>query len=163
ISGTLIQLEHSHARALQDKHEANASILHSDSQGSSELLQSRLASDLSNVRDTQYREFREWVMRVHEEFQEGKKPDIARSGSSFSIEASPSAPRLQESFTITLGAQMKQMHNLRLVAAEVLELCRYPSPMEDSSSPNAFKHPCPSTQTTSAASFSSMIRALSPY
>ena len=32
---------------------------------------------------------------------------------------------LQESFTITLGAQMKQMHNLRLVAANPIQLCRY--------------------------------------
>ena len=34
-------------------------------------------------------------------------------------------PLLQESFTITLGAQMKQMHNLRLVAANPIQLCRY--------------------------------------
>jgi len=32
---------------------------------------------------------------------------------------------LKESFTITLGAQMKQMHNLRLVAASALDLCKY--------------------------------------
>jgi hypothetical protein len=32
---------------------------------------------------------------------------------------------LQESFTITLGAQMKQMHNLRVSAAHVLDLLRY--------------------------------------
>ena len=31
----------------------------------------------------------------------------------------------QESFTITLGAQMKQMYNLRLVAADALDLCVY--------------------------------------
>jgi hypothetical protein len=27
---------------------------------------------------------------------------------------------LQESFTVTLGAQMKQMHNLRIVAANIM-------------------------------------------
>jgi hypothetical protein len=31
----------------------------------------------------------------------------------------------QESFTITLGAQMKQMYNLRLVAADALDLLVY--------------------------------------
>lgn len=32
---------------------------------------------------------------------------------------------LKESFTITLGAQMKQMYNLRLVAADALDLLVY--------------------------------------
>ena len=32
---------------------------------------------------------------------------------------------LEESFTIHLGAQMKQMHNLRLLSADPLKLCRY--------------------------------------
>jgi hypothetical protein len=27
---------------------------------------------------------------------------------------------VQESFTVTLGAQMKQMHNLRIVAANIM-------------------------------------------
>ncbi|CAB4055774.1 unnamed protein product [Lepeophtheirus salmonis] len=126
----------------KDKIDKNVQILSksnvNDAQNR-EYLESRLASDLSNIRDTQYREFREWVMRVHEEFQRGDESngnsELARSQSSFSIEASPSAPRLQESFTITLGAQMKQMHNLRLVAADVLDLCRYPAiPKDDSSS-----------------------------
>ncbi|XP_040583240.1 FERRY endosomal RAB5 effector complex subunit 3 [Lepeophtheirus salmonis] len=142
ISNTLVQLEHLHARTLEDKIDKNVQILSksnvNDAQNR-EYLESRLASDLSNIRDTQYREFREWVMRVHEEFQRGDESngnsELARSQSSFSIEASPSAPRLQESFTITLGAQMKQMHNLRLVAADVLDLCRYPAiPKDDSSS-----------------------------
>jgi len=33
---------------------------------------------------------------------------------------------LEESFTIQLGAQMKQSHNLRLISADVLDLCRPP-------------------------------------
>ncbi len=32
---------------------------------------------------------------------------------------------------MTLGAQMKQMHNLRLVAADPLDLCRYPEAQEE--------------------------------
>lgn len=36
-----------------------------------------------------------------------------------------------ESFTITLGAQMKAMHNLRLVAADIFEdVCKYPEELE---------------------------------
>lgn len=36
-------------------------------------------------------------------------------------------PTQEESFTIHLGAQMKQMHNLRLLSADVLQLCKYQS------------------------------------
>ncbi|KAF2350877.1 Protein of unknown function DUF2362 [Trinorchestia longiramus] len=36
----------------------------------------------------------------------------------------PPAP-LQESFTIHLGTQMKQMHNLRLIAGDPVQLCDY--------------------------------------
>jgi len=33
--------------------------------------------------------------------------------------------RLEESFTIHLGAQLKTTHNLRLMATDVLDLCRH--------------------------------------
>jgi hypothetical protein len=89
-----------------------------------QMAQLRWDTELGDVRSTQYREFREWVMCVHEELKttgaDGNGVSgsgvIPRSESAFSIECSMSntAPSLQESFTITLGAQMKQMHNLRL-------------------------------------------------
>merc|ERR1719208_157096 len=46
------------------------------------------------------------------------------------MSSQPEVMTLQESFTIILGAQMKQMHNLRVSAAKVLDLCRY-SPGEE--------------------------------
>ena len=88
-----------------------------------QMTQLRWDTALGDARDTQRREFREWVMCVHEELKtngNGEKggvmgAGVPRSESAFSIECSmtSSAPVLQESFTITLGAQMKQMHNLR--------------------------------------------------
>lgn len=36
----------------------------------------------------------------------------------------PGGPRLEESFTIHLGSQLKQTHNIRIVAADPLDLCR---------------------------------------
>lgn len=33
--------------------------------------------------------------------------------------------RLEESFTIDLGAQLKTTHNLRLLSADILDLCRH--------------------------------------
>ena len=102
-----------------------------------QMTKMRWESELENVRQTQLREFREWVMCVHEEIKTNEEKasigqyKVPRSESSFSIEAASMAPVLQESFTITLGAQMKQMHNLRLVAADALDLCRYPTSAED--------------------------------
>ena len=39
--------------------------------------------------------------------------------------APPPAPSLEESFTIHLGTQLKQMYNLRLIAADVLQPFSY--------------------------------------
>jgi hypothetical protein len=42
------------------------------------------------------------------------------SDSKIDCTGTESAVFLQESFTVTLGAQMKQMHNLRIVAANIM-------------------------------------------
>ena len=34
-----------------------------------------------------------------------------------------SGERLEESFTIHLGSQLKQTHNIRIVACDLLDLC----------------------------------------
>lgn len=33
-------------------------------------------------------------------------------------------PIMEESFTIHLGSQMKQMHNIRIMSADILDFCR---------------------------------------
>lgn len=33
-------------------------------------------------------------------------------------------PQLEESFTIHLGSQMKQMHNIRILTGDVLDFCQ---------------------------------------
>jgi len=98
-----------------------------------ELLVSKFESELATLHQSQLREFKEWVMTVHEEYKTSNsvpKGVFPRSESSFSMSSQPEVTALQESFTITLGAQMKQMHNLRVSAANVLDLCRY-SPGEE--------------------------------
>jgi len=93
-----------------------------------ELLVSKFESELATLHQDQLREFREWVMTVHEEYKTSNSiPQgvFPRSESSFSMSSQPEVATLQESFTITLGAQMKQMHNLRVSAANILDLCRY--------------------------------------
>lgn len=92
-----------------------------------ELLTSKFESEIDTLHQSQRREFRSWVMTVHAEFKTSNQipSSVPRSESSFSLSSQPEILTLQESFTITLGAQMKQMHNLRVSAANVLDLLRY--------------------------------------
>lgn len=46
-------------------------------------------------------------------------------GDTDSVLVEATEPSQEESFTIHLGAQMKQMHNLRLLSADALQLCKY--------------------------------------
>jgi len=95
-----------------------------------ELLASKYESELATLHKNQFSEFRQWVMCVHEEYKTSSQAPLGvfpRSESSFSISSQTEVSALQESFTVTLGAQMKQMHNLRLVAANILDLCKYQS------------------------------------
>lgn len=140
--GRLSEMEDRHARemsetvaaATNDKNPGPGSVsehdvnsLASHQMDEKQLLISKFESELDNLHQEQYREFRRWVMTVHEEFKtSGGLPGVfPRSESSFSVSSQPEILSLQESFTVTLGSQMKQMHNLRVSAAHVLDLCRY--------------------------------------
>jgi len=93
-----------------------------------ELLASKYESEIGSLQEQQHKEFRSWVMTVHEELKTTNnvpKGNFPRSESGFSMSSQPEVMSLQESFTIILGAQMKQMHNLRVSAGKVLDLCRY--------------------------------------
>jgi len=110
------------------EHDVNALATHQIDE--KELLMSKYESEIDNLHQEQYREFRSWVMTVHEEFKTTNNIPVGafpRSDSSFSMSSQPEVTLLQESFTITLGAQMKQMHNLRVSAAKILDLCKYSS------------------------------------
>lgn len=108
------------------EHDVNALANHQIDE--KELLVSRYESEMASLHQEQYQEFRSWVMTVHEEYKTTNNIPVGsfpRSESSFSMSSQPEVTSLQESFTITLGAQMKQMHNLRVSAAKVLDLCKY--------------------------------------
>lgn len=93
-----------------------------------QMLQSKWASTLSALHDTQKREFVEWVMKVYEDYQTSGNvplPEVIRAVpvTSRDDEWTPPSTPMEESFTIHLGAQMKQMHNLRLLATDSLNIC----------------------------------------
>jgi hypothetical protein len=98
------------------------------------LLQGQWNSEVDTLKETQRKEYREWLMKMLEEHQTNvtlptpinspltaNPQRIIHSGSQ---EDSMPVHRLEESFTIHLGSQMKQMHNIRILSADVLDFCR---------------------------------------
>ncbi|XP_074648788.1 FERRY endosomal RAB5 effector complex subunit 3-like [Tubulanus polymorphus] len=98
-----------------------------------QMIESKWASELSNLQETQKREYREWVMKVHEDTQtsHGTPSFVQRVRALTNNMPEPCdddgvpQPRMEESFTIHLGAQQKTMHNLRLLCVDILDLCRH--------------------------------------
>ncbi|XP_055954411.1 protein C12orf4 homolog isoform X3 [Patella vulgata] len=99
-----------------------------------QLISSKWASELSNLRETQKREFKEWIKKVHEDSQTNSNtPSYVQRLRAMSSglpdaeeeERQLQPSRLEESFTIHLGAQMKTTHNIRLLCTDVLDLCRH--------------------------------------
>lgn len=97
-------------------------------------------SKIDTLKETQRREYRDWVMKLLEEHQR-----TITLKSSFSSPSSPAVIKtfppitavlqestdsqpssLEESFTIHLGSQMKQIYNIRILSANILHLCSIP-------------------------------------
>ncbi|MGH0119281.1 UNVERIFIED_CONTAM: hypothetical protein FKN15_026961 [Acipenser sinensis] len=105
---------------------------HFDSQ---QVLENKWASELKQLTTIQKQEYQEWVIKLHQDLQNPNNSSIKEE-----IKAQPSQLRgsqeanerlyeeqiqLEESFTIHLGAQLKTMHNLRLLRADVLDFCKH--------------------------------------
>ncbi|GFO41789.1 protein c12orf4 homolog [Plakobranchus ocellatus] len=98
-----------------------------------QMIEDKWRSELNTLQDQQKAEYREWVFRVHEDSKGNvtlpsyvQRLRNAASGLPEAEEGERQAPtRLEESFTIHLGAQMKTTHNLRLLCADILELCKH--------------------------------------
>ncbi|XP_046973011.1 protein C12orf4 homolog isoform X1 [Vanessa cardui] len=89
------------------------------------LAAGRWDSQLDALRHTQRATHRAWLMTAINEYQTDER--VTPSTSPLSAlppePLAPLAPRLEESFTIHLGSQLKQTHNIRLVAVDMLDLC----------------------------------------
>ncbi|VEN38795.1 unnamed protein product, partial [Callosobruchus maculatus] len=62
-------------------------------------------------------------------------------------------PVLEESFTIHLGSQLKQMHNIRILSANVMDLCAVEDNRQSS-------EPTPQTLQTALALYSNDLAGL---
>ncbi|XP_038051714.1 protein C12orf4 homolog [Patiria miniata] len=89
-------------------------------------------SELKNLQDTQRLEFRNWIEQLRDDMENGTEGPVSRRIRAMSDlvpaprrEVVVEEPKLEESFTIHLGAQMKTMHNIRLMSVDVLDLCKH--------------------------------------
>ncbi|XP_050681832.1 protein C12orf4 homolog [Leptidea sinapis] len=87
----------------------------------------RWESQLDALRHAQRAEHRAWIMSAIDDYQLNENATPSNSPlCTLPPElppAVPAPPRLEESFTIHLGSQLKQTHNIRLLAADILDLC----------------------------------------
>ncbi|XP_065068937.1 protein C12orf4 homolog [Rhopilema esculentum] len=98
------------------------------------------SSTLSDLQEIQKREYREWVTTVYENMV--SKENLHSKEIYENIIRQPIAPgqadrnmdyhivqedtvKMEESFTIHLGHQMKTMHNIRMICGDILSLCRH--------------------------------------
>ncbi|XP_077371710.1 ferry endosomal RAB5 effector complex subunit 3 isoform X3 [Festucalex cinctus] len=114
-------------------HDVNAvASQHFDAQ---QVLENKWVTELKQVTCIQKQEYQEWVIKLHQDLQKSNSSQIneeIKVQSSQLSEPSDSGdrmfeeqPQMEESFTIHLGAQLKTMHNLRLVRADVLGFCEH--------------------------------------
>ncbi|KAF5285284.1 hypothetical protein FQR65_LT13274 [Abscondita terminalis] len=99
------------------------------------FLQIQLTSELETIKEAQRREYREWLMQMleqneaHSSLPTPKSSPLAPGPPSFICDHSQGVRKelqstvLEESFTIHLGSQLKQMHNIRILSADVMDLC----------------------------------------
>ncbi|XP_070829142.1 ferry endosomal RAB5 effector complex subunit 3 [Chaetodon trifascialis] len=124
---------HELGNTLSDQDVNAVASQHFDAQ---QVLENKWASELKQVTGIQKQEYQEWVIKLHQDLQKSSNSSIINEeikvqSSQLSELADSGArmfeeqPQLEESFTIHLGAQLKTMHNLRLVRADVLDFCKH--------------------------------------
>ncbi|CAL8360257.1 unnamed protein product [Lota lota] len=100
-----------------------------------QVLENRWASELKHTSEIQKKEYQEWVIKLHRDLQ--RSTNSSKINEEIMMQPSQledsdagarlyeEQPLLEESFTIHLGAQLKTMHNLRLLRADVLDFCKH--------------------------------------
>lgn len=88
--------------------------------------------ELKTLQDAQRDEFKTYVRELANDTNNGEESVVRRRIRAMSdslpyqddTEEPIEQPGMNESFTINLGAQLKTVHNLRLISMDVLDLCR---------------------------------------
>ncbi|XP_073506061.1 ferry endosomal RAB5 effector complex subunit 3 isoform X1 [Phyllobates terribilis] len=117
-------------KSLSDYEVNSVAAQHFESQ---QILENKWSTELKQLSTIQKQEYQEWVIKLHQDL---KNPN--NSFISDEIKVQPNRfqesaghplyeerEQMEESFTIHLGAQLKTMHNLRLLRADMLDFCRH--------------------------------------
>lgn len=100
------------------------------------MVAGRWGSQIDALCQTQRTEYRTWLMQTLEEQQTNSEfntpnnspltlfPSSEAPSVSPLPPARPSTRLLEESFTIHLGSQLKQMHNIRIVSTDIMQFCK---------------------------------------
>ncbi|XP_030587516.1 ferry endosomal RAB5 effector complex subunit 3 [Archocentrus centrarchus] len=124
---------HELGNTLSDQDVNAVASQHFDAQ---QVLENKWASELKQVTGIQKHEYQEWVVKLHQDLQKSSnsskineeikvQPSQLSEATDSGARMFEEQPQLEESFTIHLGAQLKTMHNLRLVRADVLDFCKH--------------------------------------
>ncbi|XP_078275942.1 ferry endosomal RAB5 effector complex subunit 3 isoform X2 [Rhinoraja longicauda] len=116
-------------KTLTDQDVNSVAAQHFDSQ---QVLENKWASELKQLMTIQKQEYQEWVIKLHQDMQNPNNNTVSEEIKVKQSQSTVTNERvfeerslLEESFTIHLGAQLKTMHNLRLVRADVLDFCKH--------------------------------------
>lgn len=119
-------------KSLSDHDVNSVAAQHFESQ---QMLENKWGTELKQLSTIQKQEYQEWVIKLHQDLKNPNNSfisdEIKVQPNRFQESADSSPPlyeehgQLEESFTIHLGAQLKTMHNLRLLRADMLDFCRH--------------------------------------
>ncbi|MCJ8734426.1 hypothetical protein PDJAM_G00235390 [Pangasius djambal] len=119
-------------KTLSDQDVNTVAAQHFDAQ---QVLENKWASELKQVTGIQKQEYQEWVVKLHQDLRNPNNSTITQEikvqpgqlteAGELGARVFEEHRQLEESFTIHLGAQLKTMHNLRLVRANVLDFCKH--------------------------------------
>lgn len=98
------------------------------------LVQKKWESELEAKIGHQKSEYRNWIVSLLQCLYQSDipTPTIQNRPDMFALQV----PEMEESFTIYLGSQLKHMHNVRLVAANIYDFCNLLHLNESISGPN---------------------------
>lgn len=91
---------------------------------SSNLVRKQFESELEARRGHQRNEYREWITsQVEQKLMSAGDTTPVGNKSSMFPNVSEKPFQMEESFTIFLGSQLKSMHNIRILAHDIADLC----------------------------------------
>uniref|UniRef100_A0ABI0NYH2 FERRY endosomal RAB5 effector complex subunit 3 n=1 Tax=Bos taurus TaxID=9913 RepID=A0ABI0NYH2_BOVIN len=122
-------------KSLTDQDVNTLAAQHFESQQVSEDLENKWSNELKQSTAIQKQEYQEWVIKLHQDLKNPNnsslseeikvQPNQFRESAEANGRVYEEQRKLEESFTIHLGAQLKTMHNLRLLRADMLDFCKH--------------------------------------